>query len=292
MFNGTATALITPFDKELNVDYSSLKKITEWQIRSGVQALVVLGTTGEAATIEDDERRKILETVVETAAGRIPVIAGTGTNNTMDVVRLNKIAAECSVDALLIVNPYYNKGTQHSLVEHYRYISERTDLPAILYNVPSRTGMNVLPETALRIHSECRNIVAMKEASGDISQIAKLMAMKPDSLVVYSGNDDQTLPVMSLGGAGVISVFSNIFPSEMVEITNAVLENNWQKARELNNRFLKFMNLLFIEANPSPVKAAAEIIGLCSNTLRLPLSPVMDSSYMLLKEEINLLRHS
>jgi 4-hydroxy-tetrahydrodipicolinate synthase len=201
-------------------------------------------------------------------------------------VKLNKIAEDLHADGVLIVNPYYNKGTQSSLVDHYKYISERTQLPIILYNVPSRTAMNMQPETILKIHSACHNVVAVKEASGDISQIANLIAMKPEELGVLSGNDDQTLPIMALGGVGVISVFSNPFPLQMVEITNAMLSGNLTKARELNIKYLKMMNLLFVETSPMPVKFACSYLGLCKNTLRLPLKPITENSTILIKKEI------
>jgi len=193
MFKGTGTALITPFKVDQSVDYDALKKIVKQQLDGGIDALIVIGTTGESPVIEFDEREKIISLVVKEVKGKIPVIVGTGTNNTKKVIELNKQAEDLKADGVLIVNPYYNKGTQESLAEHYKFISERTKLPIILYNVPSRTGMNILPETVVRIHNECKNVVAVKEASGNISQIAHLISIKPDSLSVLSGNDDQTL---------------------------------------------------------------------------------------------------
>lgn len=285
MFQGTGTALLTPFLEDLSVDYNSLKKLVEDQIAGGVSALIVLGTTGEASVINTDERRKIIETVLEVNNKRAKIIIGTGANDTMKVVALNKIAEEYPVDGVLIVNPYYNKTTQAGLVTHYKYIAERTSLPILLYNVPSRTGMNVLPETILRIHDECKNVVAVKEACADISQISRLCAEKPASLSVISGNDDQTLPIMAVGGDGVISVFSNAYPAEMTAITKAMLKQDYHKARELNNKYLKMMNLLFVEVSPSPVKYVASLCGLCKNTLRLPLVPVTQSSENVLRAE-------
>lgn len=290
LFNGTGTAVITPFDSNYDVDYNSLKEIIKFQVDSGVDALILLGTTGESPVISIEERRKIIETGVDAANGSTKIIIGTGTNDTMNVVELNKIAEEYNVDGLLIVNPYYNKGTQESLVEHYKFISERTSLPIILYNVPSRTGMNLLPETVVRIHDECKNIVAVKEASGNISQIAELFSLKPASLSVLSGNDDQTLPLMALGGDGVISVFSNAYPKEMKKITNALLSNDMETARSLNNRYLKMMRLLFTETSPSPLKFVMHQLGLCENILRLPLIPVSTKSEKLLVDEINQLQ--
>jgi 4-hydroxy-tetrahydrodipicolinate synthase len=286
MFRGTGTALITPFDEELNVDYKALRKIVGFQAEKKVDFLVVLGTTGEAPVIDEEERKKIIETVVTEAAGKIPIVIGTGSNDTRKVVKLNKIAEDLKANGVLIVNPYYNKGTQSSLVDHYKYVAERTTLPIILYNVPSRTAMNMHPDTILKIHSACSNVVAVKEASSDISQIANLISMKPDSLSVLSGNDDQTIPIMALGGIGVISVFSNPFPLQMTEITNAMLSNNLIKARELNNKYLKMMNLLFIETSPMPVKFACSYLGFCKNTLRLPLKPITENSANIMKIEI------
>ncbi len=291
MFEGTATAIITPFDEELNVDFNSLKKFVGFQIENGINALVVLGTTGEAPTISIDERKKIIELVVSETNGKIPVIVGTGTNDTKNVVELNKIAEELKADGLLIVNPYYNKGTQSSLVEHYKFIAGRTSLPIILYNVPSRTSMNVLPETALKIHQSCPNVIGIKEASGDISQIAKLISMKPDDFLVYSGNDDQAFPLIALGGKGVISVLSNVYPKECVNLTKSLLNGDLKLAREINNELMKMMNLLFVETNPEPVKFAVSQLGLCKNILRLPLTSISPNSMNLIKSEMEKLKN-
>jgi len=286
MFKGTGTALITPFNEDYNVNYDDLKKIIDFQISGGVDAIILLGTTGESPVISIEERRKIIETGIQAAESKIKIIVGTGTNDTKKVTEYNKIAEEYKADGLLIVNPYYNKGTQESLVEHYKYISERTSLPIILYNVPSRTGMNLLPETVVKIHDKCKNVVAVKEASGNISQIAHLFSIKPASLSVLSGNDDQTLPIMALGGDGVISVFSNPYPKEMKQITDAILNNDFENARRLSNKYLKMMNLLFIETSPSPVKLVMYQMSLCKNILRLPLSSVNEKSKRLILNEM------
>ncbi|MGE5430302.1 MAG: 4-hydroxy-tetrahydrodipicolinate synthase [Syntrophomonadaceae bacterium] len=286
MFKGTGTALITPFDESFEVDYTALKKFVRFQLDSGINSLVVLGTTGEAATITDEERKKIIETVVAEVSHQVPVIIGTGSNNTRKVAENNKIAEEYKADGLLIVNPYYNKGTQAGMVEHYRYIAERTRLPIILYNVPGRTCMNLLPETVIKIHEACPNVIGVKEASGDISQIARLMAMKPEDFLVFSGNDDQTIPVMALGGIGVISVFSNVYPAEMVSLTNAILKNDWNLAREINSKYLKIMNDLFIETNPIPVKYAVSLLGYCKNVLRLPLTAATEKTSKILMKSV------
>jgi len=286
MFKGTGTALITPFKADQLVDYDALIKIVKHQLDGGVDALIVIGTTGESPVIEFDEREKIISLVVKEAKGKVPVIVGTGTNNTKKVIEFNKQAEDLKADGLLIVNPYYNKGTQDSLVEHYKFISDRTKLPIILYNVPSRTAMNILPETAVRIHKECKNIIAIKEASGNISQIAHLISIKPSSLSVLSGNDDQTLAIMSSGGDGVISVFSNPYPAEMKMITDAILNNSLKKAQELNNKYLSIMNSLFVETSPAPVKYVMSRLGFCENVLRLPLVKATAKAEELLDKEM------
>ncbi len=286
MFKGAGTALLTPFDRENNVDYSAIKRICKHQVDNNIDAIVVLGTTGESPVISIDERKRITDVIIEATNHKPEIIVGTGTNDTRKVVELNKIAEELKCDAVLVVNPYYNKGTQESLVEHYKYISERTSLPIILYNVPSRTGMNLLPETIVRIHETCKNVVAVKEASGNISQIAHLISIKPDTLSVYSGNDDQTLPIMALGGVGIISVFSNAYPAELKSITNAILRNDLVLAQELNNKYLSMMNALFIETSPSPLKYVMNKLGLCENILRLPLAPVLKKTETFLDLEI------
>ena len=286
MFKGVGTALITPFKQDFSVDLDALKKIVQQQLEGGIDALVVLGTTGESPVFDYDERRKIISLVVEEATSKVPVIVGTGTNNTKKVIENNMQAEDLKADGLLIVNPYYNKGTQDSLVEHYKAISEKAHLPIIVYNVPSRTGMNILPETAIRIHQECKNVVAIKEASGNISQIAHLISIKPSSLSVLSGNDDQTLAIMALGGDGVISVFSNPYPAEMKKITNAFSENNLKLAQDLNNKYLTMMNALFIETSPSPVKYVMSRKGLCQNVLRLPLLKTSGKAEEFLEKEM------
>ena len=286
MFKGVGTALITPFKQDQSVDLDSLKKIVQKQIEAGVDALIVLGTTGESPVVNYDERRKIISLVVEEVKGKIPVIVGTGTNDTKKVIENNQQVKDLKADGVLIVNPYYNKGTQDSLVEHYKVVSEKTNLPIIVYNVPSRTGMNILPETVIRIHKECKNIVAVKEASGNISQIAHLISIKSNSLSVLSGNDDQTLPIMALGGDGVISVFSNPYPVEMKKISEAVLSNKLKLAQNLNDKYLSMMNALFIETSPAPVKYVMYKFGLCENVLRLPLLKASNRTEEILEKEM------
>lgn len=286
MFEGVGTALATPFNEDLSIDFAAYKKLIRTQIDGGIDYIVVLGTTGESPVIDDYEREKLIETAMDAAEGKLKIVIGTGSNDTNKVVKLNAIAEKYKIDAVLIVNPYYNKGTQSSLVQHYKYISERTSQPIILYNVPSRTGMNLLPETAIKINESCKNVVAIKEASGNISQIAQLFAMKQSSFEVISGNDDQVIPIMALGGVGVISVYSNAFPKELKEITTAMQKNDLQKAQELNQKYLKMMNLLFEETSPSPLKFVLSQMGICKNILRMPLAPVSERTENLLLKEL------
>jgi len=290
MFKGVGTALITPFNLDQTVDLFSLKKIVQHQLENKIDALIVLGTTGESPVIEYDEVRKIITAVTEEATGKVPVIVGTGSNSTKKVLENNKVAEDLKADGLLIVNPYYNKGTQESLVEHYKEIANKTHLPIILYNVPSRTGMNILPETAVKIHEQCSNVVAIKEASGNISQIAKLISIKPDSLSVLSGNDDQTLPIMALGGDGVISVFSNPFPAQMKQITDAMLKDDLSSAQKYNNEYLGMMNSLFVETSPAPVKYVMSKLGFCENVVRLPLVTASNKSWEIIDKEMDKLK--
>ncbi len=289
MFQGTGTAILTPFDEQLNVDYASLKKLTRFQVDNKVDMIVVLGTTGESPVISGEERKKIIETVMAESAGKTKIIVGTGTNDTRKTVKLNRMAEDLKADGVLVVNPYYNKSTQAGLVENYKHISEHCGLPIVLYNVPSRTAMNMLPETILNIHDTCKNVVAVKEACGDISQIARLCAYKPDTLTVLSGNDDQTIPMMALGAKGVISVFSNVYPKEMKSIIDAMLEGHYDTALCIHNKYLKMINLLFVETSPSPVKYVASLLKLCKNILRLPLVPATRQAERLLAEELHLL---
>ena len=286
MFSGVGTAIITPFLKNGEVDYEALKKITHFQVENNIDAIVILGTTGEAPVISGDERYKIIKTVTGEVSGKCTIIIGTGGNNPKIVVELNKQAEQFNPDALLIVNPYYNKGTQESLVDYFSFISEQTKIPIVLYNVPSRTGMNVLPETVVKIHLKNPNIAAIKEASGSISQIAHLCSIKPDTLTVYSGNDDQTLPIMSLGAKGVISVFSNAYPFQMKKITDSALNNNFNKAAEYHNKYLIIMNDIFVEISPAPIKYVMHKLGFCENILRLPLKPISDIHQKLLDKSM------
>jgi 4-hydroxy-tetrahydrodipicolinate synthase len=274
LFNGVGTAIITPFLEDYSIDFSSLEKLLEQQKNSHIDACILLGTTGECPVITKEERKQLIQFTKEHLKGDMPIILGTGSNNPAHVIEYNKQAEEFGVDGLLIVNPYYNKSTQKGLVDYFSYLAGETALPIILYNVPSRTSMNVLPETIIEIHKKAPSVVAVKEASADISQINWLISQKPSSLTVYSGNDDQTLPILSIGGKGVISVASNVIPREMKSLTDAFFAGNLDKAQSINNTLFPMMKALFLETNPSPVKYANSVLGYCKNILRKPLIPI------------------
>ena len=270
IFEGAATALITPF-KDGKIDYASLDTLIDAQIAGGIDALVIAGTTGEAATLSHEEHCDLLRYSVEKVASRVPVIAGTGSNDTAYGIELSRYACEVGCDGLLLVTPYYNKATPKGLVESFLATAEATDKPIILYNVPSRTGVNItLP--VYRELAKHERIVAVKEASGNLSAIAELAAECGDALDIYSGNDDQIVPIMSLGGKGVISVFSGIMPAVAHELTAACLAGDFKKGAELQLKYLRLMNALFCEVNPIPVKTASALLGLCGEEIRLPLS--------------------
>ena len=276
VFSGAATAIITPF-KNGAIDYVSFGNIIEDQIKNNIDAIVVAGTTGEAATLTHEEHCECMKYVVEKVAGRVPVIAGTGSNDTAYGIELSKYACEVGADALLLVTPYYNKATPKGLIKNFLETADKTDKPIILYNVPSRTGCNIsLP--VYRELAKHERIVAVKEASGNISAIAELIAECGDSLDVYSGNDDQIVPIMSLGGKGVISVLSNVLPRETHEIVKLCLDNNYHGATEMQLKYLRLINALFCEVNPVPVKTAMAELGWCDVEMRLPLCEMEDAN--------------
>ena len=281
VFTGAATAIITPFDENNNVDYDKLGKLIDWQIEKGINAIVICGTTGESSTLTDDEHKEAIKFAVERVNGRIPVIAGTGSNDTVYAVELTKYACEVGADAMLVVTPYYNKATQKGLIQSFTAIADASTKPVILYNVPSRTGCNIQPATALAL-ADHPNIVAIKEACGNISQIAELAALVGDKLDIYSGNDDQIVPILSLGGKGVISVLSNVMPEETVAICDKFFNGDVAGSRKLQLDLLPLVNALFCEVNPIPVKAAMAAIGFCENTLRLPLTPMDEKNEAML----------
>lgn len=282
IFTGAAVAIITPFD-ENGIDFESFGKIIDDQIEGGTDAIVVCGTTGESATMPDAEHLSAIEYCVKRVAGRIPVIAGTGSNDTKHCIELSKGAEALGVDALLLVTPYYNKATQRGLIKHYTMVANAVKLPIILYNVPSRTGVNIQPKT-LKELSKVENIVAVKEASGDISQVAKIAQLCGDDMAIYSGNDDQIVPIMSLGGKGVISVLSNVAPRQTHDIVASYMEGDVQKSLKLQLEAIELVDALFVEVNPIPVKTAMNMLGYKAGELRMPLYEMSEENKEVLRK--------
>ena len=269
LFKGCGTAIATPFTKD-GVNFEELKKLLEFQIQEGADAIIVCGTTGESSTMTKQEKKDTIRFAIDTVAKRIPVIAGTGGNNTKEAIEMSQYAESVGADGLLLVTPYYNKTTQEGLIAHYSVIAQSVSIPIILYNVPSRTGVNILPETCLAL-SKIPNIVAVKEASGNISQVAKIAALCQEDLAIYSGNDDQIIPILSLGGLGVISVLSNIEPKFTHQMVMDFLNGNTKAAKEAQLKCLPLVDALFCEVNPIPVKAALCMKGYDFGIPRLPL---------------------
>ncbi|MBQ7319784.1 MAG: 4-hydroxy-tetrahydrodipicolinate synthase [Clostridia bacterium] len=276
IFRGAATAIITPM-RENSIDYEAYGKLIDWQLNEGINAIVAAGTTGEGSTLTDEEHREVIRYTVERVAHRVPVIAGTGSNDTAYAIDLTRFSCEVGADAMLVVSPYYNKATQNGLIKSFTAIADASDKPIILYNVPSRTGCNILPKTAAAL-AEHPMITAMKEASGNISQIAELAALTRGKMDIYSGNDDQIVPVLSLGGQGVISVLSNVMPRATVNICNRFFAGDVAGSCQLQLDLLPLINALFSEVNPIPVKAAMAAMGYCEDILRLPLTPMEDAN--------------
>lgn len=282
IFTGAGVAIITPMNEDGSINFEKLGKLIDFNIDNGTDAIVICGTTGESATMTDDEHIECIKYAVEKTNHRVPVIAGTGSNHTEYAVNLSKKAEELGADALLCVTPYYNKTSQAGLISHFTAIADAVNVPIILYNVPSRTGVNILPETLVEL-SKIENIVAVKEASGNISQVAKIAELCGDNLDIYSGNDDQIIPVMSLGGKGVISVLSNCMPKQAHDIATLCLENKYDEARKLAFELLDFTNGLFSDVNPIPVKEALNIMGFEVGECRLPLVKMSDEKIKSLK---------
>ena len=275
IFRGAASALITPLT-EKGVDYDALKKLIDWQIDEGIDALVIAGTTGEGSTLTDEEHRELFEKAIQMIDGRVPAIAGTGSNDTAYAIDLTQCACQLGYDGMLVVTPYYNKATQNGLIKMFTAIADASTKPLVLYNVPSRTGVDIAPSTyaALADHPM---IGAIKEASGNLSKVAEIAHLVGDKLDIYSGNDDQILPILSLGGAGVISVLSNPMPKATSRMCHAFFEGKLEEARKLQLDLLPLTNALFSEVNPIPVKAAMAAMGFCEDYLRLPLTPMEDA---------------
>lgn len=276
MFSGSYTAIVTPF-KNGKVDFDTFEKLIEMQYKAGITGIVPCGTTGESATLSHQEHDEVIESAVKFANGRMKVFAGTGSNSTAEAVRLSKHAEEVGCDGVLLVSPYYNKPTQQGLYLHYKEIAKSIKIPAILYNIQGRTSVNIEPKTIARIAEDCKNIVAVKEASGSLDQMSQIKLLSPD-IYLLSGDDSLTLPVMSIGGCGVISVLSNILPKEVADLVNAVLKGDFKKAVEMHYKLYPLVKAMFVETNPIPVKAAMEMMGLCSGDLRLPMCSISDAN--------------
>ncbi len=284
IFEGMATAIITPIT-ENGIDYEAFKRLIDWQIAEGIDAIVVCGTTGEGSTLTDDEHREAIKFAVDYVNGRVPVIAGTGSNDTAYALDLTKFSCKAGVDGVLVVTPYYNKATQNGLIKLFTQIADVATAPVILYNVPSRTGVNIAPKTVAAL-AEHPNINAIKEASGNISQIAEIAHLCGDKINIYSGNDDQVIPILSLGGKGCISVLSNLLPKESSLMCRKFFEGDVKAAAQMQLDYIPLINALFSEVNPIPVKAAMAKMGYCEDYLRLPLTSMEDANKQVLFNEM------
>lgn len=276
IFKGCGTALVTPFSDDGNIDFEELRKLIEFQILEGVDSLIICGTTGESATMSTEEKKEVIKFAVQIARKRVPIIAGTGGNNTKSVIELSRYAESVGVNALLLVSPYYNKTTQEGLISHYMQVAQSTNLPIILYNVPGRTGINIEPNTCFEL-SKIDNIVAIKEASGNVSQAAKIASLCRDNLTIYSGNDDLIVPILSIGGLGCISVLSNLYPKFVHNMVYDYFSGNMKKAVDAQLHSMDLISSLFCEVNPIPVKYAMNYIGFKCGIPRLPLIELSDS---------------
>lgn len=284
IFTGAGVAVITPMNEDGTINFEEFGKIIEDQIAGETDAIIVCGTTGESSTMNDEEHIAAIKYCVDKVAGRIPVVAGTGSNCTKESVNLSKKAEEVGADGLLCVTPYYNKATQAGLYQYYKDISDAVNIPIIMYNVPSRTGTNIQPETAVKIAKEVKNVVAIKEASGNISQVAKLAALADGCLDIYSGNDDQVLPLLSLGGKGVISVWSNVAPKKVHDMVKSYIDGDIEKATKLQLEGIDLIGALFCEVNPIPVKAAMSMLGYAAGPVRAPLTEMSDANKEVLRK--------
>ncbi len=283
LFKGSGVAIVTPF-KNNKVNYEKIRELIEWHIVNSTDAIIICGTTGEASTMSKDEKKEAIRVTAEAVNGRIPVIAGTGGNNTAEVIEMSKYAESVNADGLLIVTPYYNKTTQRGLIQHFTAIANEVNIPIIMYNVPGRTGMNLLPKTVAEL-AKHPNIKGVKEASGDISQVAEIASLCSKDFYIYSGNDDQIVPILSLGGSGVISVIANILPKETHDMVSSFLEGEVEESKRLQLSMINLIKSLFIETNPIPVKTAMNLMGMEAGELRMPLVEMSpDNMEMLIKE--------
>jgi len=289
-FSGTGVAIVTPFRYDDSIDFTALRNLVEFQIQNKVEYLVVLGTTGESVTLTSDEKRAVVDTVLETVNGRIPVVVGIGGNNTQDIINKIKHFDFTGIDGILSVSPYYNKPNQSGLYEHYKAIAAASPVPVILYNIPGRTGMNICAETTLRLASDFKNIIAIKEASGNLSQIMEIIKGKPDHFEVISGDDLLALPIVALGGKGVISVVANAYPLQMSELVRLALAEKIEEARKIHYSLQHLINLLFVEGNPAGIKATLEIKKLTTAHVRLPLVKISQNTYEKIGEQVKILK--
>ena len=284
VFVGAGVAIVTPFFENGDVNFKELERMIEFEIENGIDSIIICGSTGEAATMTDEEHEAAIKCAIDTVAGRVPVIAGTGSNSTETAIYLSTEAEKYGADALLLVSPYYNKATQGGLYQHFKQTADAVKIPCILYNVPGRTGCNILPATVVKLCTDVKNSVGIKEASGNISQIAKLAALADGKVEIYSGNDDQIVPIMSLGGLGVISVLSNVAPKQTHDICQAFFDGDTAKAAKLQCQAIELIDALFCEVNPIPVKKAVSLLGYNAGPLRLPLTDMEPEHVEVLKK--------
>jgi 4-hydroxy-tetrahydrodipicolinate synthase len=287
MFKGVFTAIITPFKKDESVDEESLKKLIDFNIDNGISGIVPCGTTGESPTLDHDEHDRVIELTVQHVNNRVPVIAGTGSNSTKEAIRLTKHAEGAGTDACLLVNPYYNKPTQEGLYRHFKAIADSVSIPCVVYNIKGRTGVNVETKTLMRLAKDCKNIVAVKEASGDLNQIKDVIAKRPEGFSVLSGDDNITLDLIRSGGNGVISVASNLVPDKMAAMVKAALDEDFEKAAKMNKELSPLFEAEFIETNPIPIKAALAMRGMCEEVYRLPMCELRPENREKLKQVLN-----
>lgn len=289
---GTGVAIVTPFKNDSSIDFAALGRVVNHVIDGGVNYIVAMGTTGESVTLSKDEKKALVSYVVEAINSRVPLIVGIGGNNTQEIINSVRHSNLEGVDGILSVAPYYNKPTQKGLFQHFKAIATSSPLPVILYNVPGRTACNITADTCLELAHACENIVAVKEASGDMSQVMKIIKGKPENFSIISGDDMMTIPIIAAGGTGVISVLANAYPTQTSELVNHALKNNFKSAREIQFRFLEMIELLFLDGNPSGVKAMLNILNICNNNLRLPLVPVSRTVYARIQKAMDEVKNS
>jgi 4-hydroxy-tetrahydrodipicolinate synthase len=284
-FSGSTVAIVTPF-KDGKIDVKTLQKLVEFQIKNGTNGIVPCGTTGESCTLDYEEHEKVIEVCIEVAKGRVPVMAGTGSNSTKEAVEMTKRAAQAGADASLQVSPYYNKPTQKGLYLHFKAVADSVDIPIIIYNIAGRTAVNILPETIAKLARDCKNIVGVKEASGSLDQMAQIRDLCPKSFQLLSGDDNLTLPLLAIGGTGVISVAANIVPQDVAALVDEFLKGNIEKAQKLHYKLMPLVKALFIETNPIPLKTAMGLMGMCSPDMRLPLCAMAEDNLAKLKKAL------